>query len=71
MSGGLSAISVAPPPGVIPSPAPDAAARYSLVVPAMADQAPDLAQRRLLGILTPTELMAEIVAIDGGLDVVL
>jgi hypothetical protein len=70
MPGGLSAILAAPPPGVIPSQAPDAAARYSLVVPAMAVQAPDAAQRQLLGILTPTELMAEIVALDGGLDVV-
>jgi hypothetical protein len=70
MSGGLSAIPFAPPPGMIPSHAADAVVRYSLAIAATSEQAPDLAQRRLLGILTPTELMAEIVAMDGGLDVV-
>jgi hypothetical protein len=50
--------------------AQESAARYSLVIPAPSDQAAGLARRKLLGLLTPTELMEEIVAIDGALDVV-
>ena len=70
MSAGLFAIPRLPPTGVIPSRAPDAVARFSLVLPATTEPAPNIAHRRLLGILKATELMAEIIAMDGGLDVV-
>ena len=71
MSRGLSAITLAAPAGVIYSPSPDVAARRSLVIPAMLERAPDIAQRRLLGLLTASELMAEIVAKDSGLNVLM
>ena len=50
--------------------AQESAPRYALVIPAPSDQAAGLTRRQLLGLLTPTELMEEIVAIDGALDVV-
>ncbi len=70
MSDGLHAIQATHSLVILPLNAHEAAPRYSLVIPAPSDPAAGLAQRKLLGLLTPTELMAEIVAIDGALDVV-
>jgi hypothetical protein len=70
MSDGLQAIPATRSLVILPLNAHEAAPRYSLVIPAPSDQAAGLARRKLLGLLTPTELMAEIVAIDGALDVV-
>ncbi len=70
MSDGLLGISAVPPAGIPPWQALRAAFRYSLVIPVWTSPAGDLAERRLLAELTPTELMAEIVAMDGALDVV-
>jgi hypothetical protein len=70
MSDGLHAIQATHSLVIQPLHANETASRYSLVIPAPSDQAAGLAQRKLLGLLAPTELMAEIVAIDGALDVV-
>jgi hypothetical protein len=70
MSDGLHAIPATRSLVIQPLHVHEPAPRYSLVIPAPSDQAAALAQRKLLGLLTPTELMAEIVAIDGALDVV-
>jgi hypothetical protein len=70
MSDGLHAIQPTHSLVIQPLRAQESAPRYSLVIPSPSDQAAGLARRELLGLLTPTELMEEIVAIDGALDVV-
>jgi len=70
MSEGLHAIQATYSFVIQPLPPHESALRDSFVITAPSDQAAGLARRKLLGLLTPTELMAEIVAIDGALDVV-
>jgi hypothetical protein len=70
MSDGLLAIPPILPAGISTFQAIRASFHESLVIQVRTEPAEDLAVRRLLGELTPTELMAEIVAMDGGLDVV-
>ncbi len=69
MSEGLLAIPPILPAGISPFQALHGAFHDSLVIPVRTEPVADLAVRRLLSELTPTELMSEIVSMDGGLDV--
>ena len=70
MPDGLLAVYSLPRGGIAPIQLPPWPFRYSLVIPVRTEPAEDLAERQLLGDLTPSELIIEIVETDGALDVV-